>query len=99
MSGILSIPYDSAIENLYLAYIVGSTAFGLIPRATLEIPTGRLRLGRILKLIEECAYSIHDLSRVQLDRTAPRVPRFNMPPLYRTGRGRRDRAVEENQSP
>jgi hypothetical protein len=26
-----------------------------------------------------CHYSFHDLSRVQLDRAAPRTPRFNMP--------------------
>ncbi len=63
----LNIPYDSAFENLYLAYIAGLSAFGLIPRATLEIPTSQRRLERILKLIQECAYSIHDLSRVQLD--------------------------------
>jgi hypothetical protein len=36
-------------------------------------------LDRILSLIEESEYSIHDLSRVQLDRVAPRTPRFNMP--------------------
>src|ERR1700730_8959040 len=75
----LNIPYDSAFENLYLAYIAGLSAFGLIPRATLEIPTSQRRLERILRLIEECGYSIHDLSRVQLDGRAPRVPRFNMP--------------------
>ena len=59
-----------------MAYIVGLTAFGLIPRAMLEIPTSRRRLERILKLIEECTYSIHDLSRVQLDgvmSTAPEI--------------------------
>ena len=75
----LNIPYDSAFENLYLAYIAGSNAFGLIPRATLEIPTSQRRLERILQLIQECAYSIHDLSRVELDAKAPQVPRFNMP--------------------
>jgi hypothetical protein len=75
----LNIPYDSAFENLYLAYIAGLSAFGLIPRATLEIPTSQRRLERILKLIQHCSYSIHDLSRVQLDPRAPRVPRFNMP--------------------
>jgi len=75
----LNIPYDSGFQNLYLAYIAGLTAFGLIPRATLEIPTSQRRLERILRLIEDCTYSIHDLSRVQLDRKAPRVPRFNMP--------------------
>jgi hypothetical protein len=75
----LNIPYDSAFENLYLAYIAGLSAFGLIPRATLEIPTSQRRLERILQLIQKCSYSIHDLSRVQLDAKAPRVPRFNMP--------------------
>lgn len=29
--------------------------------------------------MHRCRYSIHDLSRVQLSRTAPRAPRFNMP--------------------
>ena len=75
----LNIPYDPEFENLYLAYIAGLSAFGLVPRATLEIPTSQRRLDRILSLIEECAYSIHDLSRVQRDRKAPVTPRFNMP--------------------
>jgi hypothetical protein len=75
----LNIPYDSTFENLYLAYLAGLTAFGLHPRATLEIPGSQRRLDRILRLIQDCAYSIHDLSRVQLDRTTPRTPRFNMP--------------------
>lgn len=55
------------------------SAFGLVPRATLEIPTSQRRLIRILDLMEACTYSIHDLSRVQLDRNPPRTPRFNMP--------------------
>jgi hypothetical protein len=74
----LNIPYDAAFENLLLAYIAAISAFGFTPRATLEIPFNR-RLDRILSLIEESEYSIHDLSRVQLDRVAPRTPRFNMP--------------------
>jgi len=32
-----------------------------------------------MELIQECDHSIHDLSRVQLDRARPRTPRFNMP--------------------
>ncbi len=75
----LNIPYDDAFENLLLAYIAGLSAFGFAPRATLEIPFSRRRLERILPLIESSEYSIHDLSRVQLDRNAPRTPRFNMP--------------------
>ncbi len=75
----LNIPYDDAFENLLLAYIAGLSAFGFAPRATLEIPFSRRRLERILSLIESSDYSIHDMSRVQLDRNAPRTPRFNMP--------------------
>ena len=75
----LNIPYDDDFENLLLAYIAGISAFGFIPRATLEIPFGQRRVEKILELIEQSEYSIHDLSRVQLDRNAPRTPRFNMP--------------------
>jgi hypothetical protein len=75
----LNIPYDDAFENLLLAYIAGISAFGFTPRATLEIPFSRRRLERIKTLISASQYSIHDLSRVQLDRAAPRTPRFNMP--------------------
>lgn len=75
----LNIPYDERFRKLYLAYIVGLTQLGLQPHATLGIPGGARRLDRILALIQGCRYSIHDLSRVQLDRTLPLTPRFNMP--------------------
>ncbi len=74
----LNIPYDPQFTRLYLAYITALSAISFLPQATLGI-TGNRRLGRIASLIESCAYSIHDLSRVQLDRHAPRTPRFNMP--------------------
>jgi hypothetical protein len=75
----LNIPYDSRFENLFLAYIAAISAFGFTPRATLEIPFSRRRLDRIVDLISVSEYSVHDLSRVQLDIHAPRTPRFNMP--------------------
>jgi hypothetical protein len=75
----LNIPYDTKFERLFRAYICGTSAFGLVPRATLEIPGGARRLDRILELIRSCKYAIHDLSRVELDRTPPLTPRFNMP--------------------
>ena len=49
------------------------------PRVTLEIPGGTRRLDRIFPLIQGCRFSIHDLSRVQLDGKHPRTPRLNMP--------------------
>jgi hypothetical protein len=74
----LNIPYDKKFERLYLAYIAGISAFGLVPRATLEIPTSTRRLDHILELLYKCPIALHDLSRVELDRTPPRTPRFNM---------------------
>lgn len=75
----LNIPYDNAFQSLYLAYIAGITAFGLAPRATIEIPGGARRPDRVFDLIKSCRYSFHDLSRVELDVRRPATPRFNMP--------------------
>jgi hypothetical protein len=75
----LNIPYDGRFGRLYLAYISGLIHIGLTPRATIEIPGGQYRLDKIFDLIRSCHYSIHDLSRVQLDRTPPPTSRFNMP--------------------
>ena len=75
----LNIPYDKPFEKLCLAYICGLSGLGLVPRATLEIPGGARRLDRIFALIRDCRYSVHDLSRVELDLKRPATPRFNMP--------------------
>ena len=75
----LNIPYDKRFEKLYLAYVVGLTGLGFVPRATLGFPRDARRLERILQLIQSCKWSVHDLSRIELDRKAPRAPRFNMP--------------------
>jgi hypothetical protein len=37
-----------------------------------------LRYQKIIRIIDECRFGIHDISRVQLDRST-RLPRFNMP--------------------
>jgi hypothetical protein len=75
----LNVPYDKKFKKTYLAYLSGLVALGLNPKATLAIPGGLTRLDRIFALIQSCRYSIHDLSRVELDRTHPPTPRFNMP--------------------
>ena len=78
-SAFINIPYDSAYQDHFVAYITGVSAFGLTPRATLELTSGERRLDRIFKLISACRYSFHDLSMVTLDRRRPATPRFNMP--------------------
>jgi hypothetical protein len=75
----LNLPYDDRFAPLYIAYIVGLVELGLTPKATLAIPGGIARLDRIFELIQSCGYSVHDLSRVELDRNPPATPRFNMP--------------------
>ncbi len=75
----LNLPYDRQFSNLCLAYVAGIACYGLTARTTLEIPGGARRLDRIVELIGSCKFSIHDLSRVQLDPRQPRTPRFNMP--------------------
>jgi len=75
----LNLPYDDKFQPLFLGYIAGVSALGMVPHATLEIPGGERRLDRILALMADCRYSVHDLSRVQLDRKSPSTPRFNMP--------------------
>lgn len=75
----LNVPYDAEFQRLFLGYVAGLHAFGMVPRTTLEIPGGVRRLDRVMQLIADCRYSIHDLSRVQLSRSKPRAPRFNMP--------------------
>lgn len=78
-SAFLNIPYDAGYQDLYLAFIAGTSAFDLKPRATLELAGSERRLDRIFELITSCRYSFHDLSRVEMDLHTPRTPRFNMP--------------------
>lgn len=75
----LNIPFDDGYEKLFVALIAGLTGLGLNPRCVLEIPQPQFRLERLRELILVCGSSIHDLSRVEVDRKKPRAPRFNMP--------------------
>jgi hypothetical protein len=76
----INIPFDAGHERIYLALIAGLVSFGLNPRSVLQIPANADRLRRLHDVISSCAFSLHDLCRVQLSRAAGfRVPRFNMP--------------------
>ncbi len=75
----LNIPFDQRYESLYVALIAGLGGLGLIPQSVLQIPPSKNRLDRLFALLQRCGSSISDLSRIELDRRAPRTPRFNMP--------------------
>ena len=72
----LNIPYDQDFEELFLAYTTGLTMLGLVVQLTLAVPPDSGRLTRIIRLIRQTDYSIHDLSRIS---SGDGLPRFNMP--------------------
>jgi hypothetical protein len=75
----INLPFDSKYEPLFLAMIAGLVSLGLNPRSVVQIPASSDRLRRLVEIIQECPFSIHDLSRVQRSGTGKfRVPRFNM---------------------
>ena len=70
----LNVPFDKGYEPLFIALIASIVAIGRIPRSVLEISdSGQGRLRRIMKQMEACKVSLHDLSRVG------NPARFNMP--------------------
>lgn len=77
----INVPFDLQYERLFLTLISGLVAFGRKPRCVLEIPQSKERLDRLMEIIDLCAVSVHDLSRVQGTLTPHhgRLPRFNMP--------------------
>lgn len=74
-----NVPFDEKYEPLFLALVAGVLGTGNTPRTVLEIPPSTARVERVLDLLHDCRYSLHDLSRVQLSEGPVRVPRFNMP--------------------
>jgi hypothetical protein len=67
----LNVPFDPGYEKLFVALVATLAAAGLMPRCAIEFPErGEGQLKRILRMLESCHLSIHDLSR---------PGRFNMP--------------------
>ncbi len=75
----INCPFDEAYLPLFNAIVFTVHDVGFRPRCSLEASNaGQSRLEKILTIISECKYSIHDLSRTELD-AASKLPRFNMP--------------------
>lgn len=75
----INCPFDNEYQELFYAIVFTILDCGFIPRCTKEInDSSKLRLVSIVKIIRECKYGIHDLSRIELD-TKHKLPRFNMP--------------------
>jgi len=75
----LNVPFDRRYNKLRDALVFSVHDCGLTIRCALESDDGaEIRFAKLVRLIRECRFGIHDLSRTTLDSTH-RLPRFNMP--------------------
>ncbi len=81
----INCPFDGGYKRLFEATVFTVFYSGYIPRCALEIyNSGQVRTEKIFKLIENCQFGIHDISRTELD-VESKLPRFNMPLGRTTG--------------
>jgi len=72
-------PFDAAYRPLFDAIVFAVHDCGFHAHCALEAQdSGEERIRKIKRIIRECAFGIHDISRVQLD-ADNQLPRFNMP--------------------
>ena len=75
----INCPFDESYHPFIEAATFTILACGYTPRCALEFgDTGYDRLSRIGDLIDQCDFSLHDISLTELD-PASGLPRFNMP--------------------
>jgi hypothetical protein len=75
----INCPFDAEFEPLFHAIVFAVIQCGYTVRCALETDdTGATRIDRIYRLIEECRFGIHDISRIEHD-AINNLPRFNMP--------------------
>jgi hypothetical protein len=75
----INCPFDPEYRELLGAAVFTVLDCGFIPRCALEISdSGETRIQKLLKIIADCKFGIHDLSRTELDKIN-NLPRFNMP--------------------
>lgn len=75
----INCPFDNKHAPLFRAMVFAVHNCGFVARCALESEDGgEVRIRKIMKIVRESKYGIHDISRIELDRRT-RLPRFNMP--------------------
>ncbi len=75
----INCPFDPQYEASFRALVYCVMDVGFRPRCALEIDDGaEVRIEKLFRIIGDCCFGIHDLSRTQLDASTD-LPRFNMP--------------------
>ncbi|MFC3563271.1 hypothetical protein [Pedobacter jamesrossensis] len=71
--------FDGTFLNIFRAIVYTIHDCGFIARCALETGNGEgVRIDKIVKIIQDCRYGIHDLSCVEITDDSP-LPRYNMP--------------------
>lgn len=72
-------PFDLEYKVLFNAAVFTIFRSGFVARCALETDDAAVnRFDKICRIIGECRYGVHDISRTEVDGDPP-LPRFNMP--------------------
>lgn len=75
----INCPFDAEYKPIFDALVFVIHDAGLFARSARDISNGaQNRYSKILNIIAECKYGIHDISRTEPDKKYS-LPRFNMP--------------------
>lgn len=75
----INCPFDKAYKPIFDAVMFTVYDCGYLPRSALEIvDSAQVRLDKLLSIIRDCDFAVHDISRIELDKGS-NLPRFNMP--------------------
>ncbi|MBS0448561.1 MAG: hypothetical protein JSR59_21780 [Proteobacteria bacterium] len=78
LSVFVNCPFDDDYLPLLHAMVFAIHDCGFLARSAVEeTGSNEVRVEKIVRIISECCYSVHDISRVEI--SASRLPRFNMP--------------------
>ena len=74
----INCPFDEEYRPLFRAIVFTVHDAGFVPRCSLEFSdASEDRMSKIVRLIQECRFGIHDISRTEPNEHG--LPRFNMP--------------------
>jgi len=74
----INCPFDDSYDPLFRALVFTVFDCGLVPRCAKEAyDSGSVRIEKIIALIRQCRFGIHDISRTEVNEAG--LPRFNMP--------------------
>lgn len=75
----INCPFDAEYRPNFNAIVFTVVRSGYRARCALEMDDAtQNRLGKVIGIISECRYGIHDISRTETNGEPP-LPRFNMP--------------------